>query len=208
MKIPGSLQTIINNGKELQKRGVDVKLAIPALMENYKTIGESIDFFLNLGFPIGINFTKLISDVNNSETIAYMNSEDFFCTLIADLKGSGVNISLCSDSSNNELCQGLKSSIMVDTKGDIHPCTAFRDFIIGSIFDPLPLHDLLENNKEYHKLRRITKDELICAGCQHYNHCSPCLARQHTQSHCIDGPYPATCNLTRTIHKLSTKAKE
>lgn len=201
MKIPGSLQTIISNGKRLMLSGVKVHLAIPALTENYETLSDSVSFFNSLGFTTGINLVKLITCTNYSETITGMASEDFYYSLIKNLKNKGIIVGFPSETKDNQLCRGLKTSIMIDTNGDIHPCTVFRNFIIGSIFESTSLNELLKTNIEYNKLRSITKDDLFCAECCHRDRCSPCLARHHSQYHTLEGPYPSSCNLTKAIYK-------
>ena len=204
MHIPGSLKTIIRNGQELINRGIKVQLSIPLLLCNSETIHESMSYFVGQGFQIGISPFKLLTESNKSDAMYSMISEDFYYTGFKNIT-EGKSIIDLDRNPSDQLCRGIKEAIMIDTHGKIHPCTAFREFEIGSIFDRASLRELLLQNQEYQKLRHIKKSDLLsCKECIHKNICTPCLALQHTFHNNLDTASESTCNMMKAAIKFNS----
>lgn len=203
MKIPGSFRSILAAGKELQKRGVEVQLALPLMDFNHTTLSETFDFFKQQGLPIGLSHQKLITPANNTSTMWDMTSETFF---LSTLKHSGSVVNIDADTYSSEcksdssaLCRGIHESVMIDIHGQIHPCTAFRNFILGSIFEDGSLNEILQKNKRYLSLKKLTKNDLVCKTCEFTDHCAPCIAMNHNLSGTFTELDEQYCHIKRAI---------
>jgi radical SAM protein with 4Fe4S-binding SPASM domain len=193
MKVPGSFKAILDTGQQLIDKGINVRLAIPYMDFNKHELTTSMRFFVDRGFSIGGNPFKVITRSNDTPEIRAMISEDFYREVFAG--NSCVTIE--PDENADLLCRGRNESIMVDIHGGLHPCVAFRNFVIGSIFEELPLNEILQRNETYRSLKNLSKKDLVCGTCEHRRFCNPCLAQWHTLNGSFNRPHPQNCNMTK-----------
>jgi radical SAM protein with 4Fe4S-binding SPASM domain len=201
MKINGSLTKIINTGKLLLDEGIRTSIAIPVMDFNVDYLNTTIAYFRERGFIIGLNTSKLITKTNNPENLKKMISEDFYLKFFRTLNDGELLRARheINPDVTHSLCRGLRDSIMIDTKGDLHPCTNFREFTIGSIFQDCSISEILELNPDYKKLRTISKKSLVCNTCEYSKYCLPCLANKHLIDKNFDGPFHQSCNYTNAL---------
>jgi radical SAM protein with 4Fe4S-binding SPASM domain len=203
MGIPGALKKIITTGKMLMQEGVQVGFALPLMDFNYRDFDTSMEYFSDLGFSIGVNFAKLITDNNDSPDMRYMLSEEFYTKVFAQYSDERIRIiydTRLTDNQSNKLCQGLRSEVMIDVHGNMHPCVATRLFTIGSIFEARPVHEICRQSEQLQKLCSITKDDLECKSCAYSTICGPCLGQSLLLSGSIYGPYTQNCNYAKVLH--------
>lgn len=201
MNIDGSLQKIIKTGESLLSEGIKPTMVIPLMDFNLDHMRTTIAYFKEKGFKVGVNTTKVITNANNPEHLKSMISEDFYLRFLRSFNDEEL-IHARREITPNErhsLCQGLKNSVMIDSNGDLHPCTSFREFIIGSIFQDLSITEILNLSSEYNELRSMTKKSLFCSSCDKSMYCLPCLARKHSYDKNFDGPFEQSCNLTNAL---------
>jgi radical SAM protein with 4Fe4S-binding SPASM domain len=201
MNIDGSLQKIIKTGESLLAEGIRPIIVIPLMDFNLDYIKKTIAYFKEKGFKVGVNTTKVITNANNPEHLKSMISEDFYQRFLRGFNDEELLHARREIVPNerNSLCQGLKNSVMFDSTGNLHPCTSFREFIIGSIFQDHSISEILNLNSEYIELRSMTKKSLFCSSCDKSMYCLPCLARKHSYDKNIDGPFEQSCNLTNAL---------
>ncbi|MBN1181554.1 MAG: radical SAM protein [Bacteroidales bacterium] len=207
MGIPDSLNDIEKTGRKLLDAGVAVHLSIPVMPFNILHLEESILYFKNQGFTIGKNSGKLITQFNDTPLMRYMISKDFFKLIYSkesdDQIASRLKLNTSTNEKNHRLCKGLHSLITIDINGNIHPCTSFRNFIIGSIFSDATLEQILNSNSEYTKLKNLTIDDIMCKNCENAQICIPCIANSHSLYGTFDGPYIQSCNNMKAIREIA-----
>jgi radical SAM protein with 4Fe4S-binding SPASM domain len=165
---------------------------------NLHELAESMYFFKNLGFSIGTNPIKVITRSNDTPEIRAMISEEFYRNVLTGNPSGEIGEAENGDA----LCRGLQESLMIDIHGDIHPCVTFRNFIVGSIFEELPLSGILRRNEEYMRLRHLSKKDLPCGACEYHDICNPCMALWHTLTGSFEHPNPQNCNLCKAYASL------
>lgn len=206
MGVPGALKKILDTGKLLMQDGVEVGLAVPLMDFNYKDFDTTLEYFRDLGFSLGINLSKLINDKNDSPDMRYMISEEFFQSIFSRFSEERIRIMYDTkliDNNSKALCQGLRSEVMIDIHGNMHPCAASRLFTIGSIFDERPVHEICRQSEQLQNLCAITKDDLQCRDCTYSDICSPCIGQSLLLSSSIYGPYTQSCNYAKVLHQFS-----
>jgi radical SAM protein with 4Fe4S-binding SPASM domain len=203
MKIAGSYSTIFKTAMDLISRDVRASILIPLMDFNIDHIHDAISYFQKSGLSVGINTTKLITSSNYSDALQQMTTVDFFSKYFNSLSNTHLEHMIKSRKINpkfgTSLCRGIQDSIVIDVKGKIHPCTAFRNFTIGSIFEDRNIPEILSRNSNYNKLRAITKSSLSCTKCDYASICFPCLAVKHSYDNTFDGPYEQRCNFTSAL---------
>jgi radical SAM protein with 4Fe4S-binding SPASM domain len=205
MKIVGSYSTILETATNLLSNGVRASILVPLMDFNIDHIHESISYFQKIGISVSINASKLITHSNCSDVLQQMTTVDFFSKYFKALTNAQLEQVVQSRKTDPKisisLCKGIKDSIMIDVTGKIHPCTAFRNFTMGSIFEDRTVSEILINNCEYKKLRAITKSSLSCTNCEYASLCFPCLAVKHSYDSTFYGSFGQRCNFTSALVK-------
>jgi radical SAM protein with 4Fe4S-binding SPASM domain len=211
--IPGGLRKILDRGREMLKEGIRVKLTMPVMNFNVDTLNQSLSFFRNNGFEINISVPKLICDSNRSPELIYMSSKEFILKYLASIDRlyleqdiENFRKSLLQETSADTLCRGLRQSIMVDTRGLLHPCVSFRNLSFGSILDDEPLSDILAKSSSYRETTQLSKKDLPCNSCKYNGFCNPCLGNWHSETGSLYKPGRGDCSYAEAFSEYYEKS--
>ena len=89
-------------------------------------------------------------------------------------------------------CGAGTAKVYVYTNGDVCPCTCFKEFPMGNLFDA-PLHHILANNFE------VKTEHPICVSCRYFSLCQGgCLGSGYHTTGVIGAPDPRCPRVSKT----------
>lgn len=209
MGIPDSLEKIVQTAQKLRSIGLTVRFSLNLVKENLEHYWETKTVLEKYCDTIRLSVLKLIPNKKTYDAVKNIISVDEYLQFLQQFPhcSSCVPVDktphqLSTNNSNCiDLCHGRFQGIMVDSMGNIHPCTAFRNFIISNIInDHRPLREILQSCDEYLEILQKTKDQINdCKACQYFNFCTPCLGAMHTQHGNYDTANESLCNYAKAF---------
>jgi radical SAM protein with 4Fe4S-binding SPASM domain len=208
--VPNSLAIILENAKKLRAAGVQVLFSFNILDFNYKTHETTKRYLEDLGFPVHISISKLISSEALGKTLKPLTQKDFFLDYLRHSDKNdvlaykeGLKRKILDSSGHDDLCAGLSSNIHVKSNGDITPCASFRKFIIGSIFKDSAIPDILRGSEKYVRLRSMRKtDTEACRQCRYLAFCFHCMGIIHSEFNDFSHTPEQFCNFHKALHEI------
>jgi len=98
------------------------------------------------------------------------------------------------------LCQGIIYSIYIDAEGYLKPCSSFRNFRVGNIFDNGSLHDIVNTSDDLKKLKALRRVDLEpCKTCKHIAACNICIGAIHTETGQLKHPSEQFCTYAKAV---------
>lgn len=208
--IPGATEKIIHAGRRLMRAGVRVRMSLAALDFNVDSLSQTQEFYERHGFKVSVAIFKILTAASQRKKLAGSITRDFMDKCVnrippelQEARAEYVREKMSSRPGRTSLCQGRLTSIMVDCRGDIAPCVAFRSLRVGSILEDRPLCETLRASDQRRRICRMTKEDIpACASCEYRPLCPVCLGRIHTLSGRLDAEDPQTCRHTKALHAM------
>lgn len=218
MGIPGSLNKVIELSTKLKNAGIYVFIAFNVLDINYTMIRETVSFFKELGLAVGLGYQKIITtDAHNKksqnmELLKNVTSVDFYCDMLNYYNEKSLLYEKDRFSKGNSdeiysgdkyLCDGIITTIDIDSQGNIRPCVSFNDLIIGNIFEEGTLYELVQKSDELKKIKSLRMSDLhLCKTCKHKYSCNVCIGMIHSETGCLDKPSEQFCNYAKAVEEF------
>lgn len=173
-KVLSNIKNFVNLRNKI-KHPIKVKIAVVAMIENYNELSKFVDIALDLGVDgIGIQMIQYKFEIGNSnheqlEAISkYKESIKGELDGVFELaKSHNLEITIPTMEPNNAICEWAWSGIYITWNGNVLPCLAIYDRVMGNI-----MHERFSkiwNNENYRDFRRgvSRRQELPrqCVGC-------------------------------------------
>lgn len=204
--VKGAFQKSVNNIKKMTQRGISVAVSytmndynkndLPALIELCKNIGcEGVNIGLtsNSGRAkenhVPTEVAKNFADILQSSNKQY-STEDFFVGLdICEKKVS----TIMDQIEHPNKCGAGYNALHVMPNGNITPCPAIPDIVLGNVFEK-ELLDILHFDNIKHSMMLPTPVKYLCGSCELYDQCGNCIASM------LDQP-EEVCHVQRYLQK-------
>jgi radical SAM protein with 4Fe4S-binding SPASM domain len=205
-----AFRTILDNAGKLRDSGIRVVFSLNILDFNYKTYETTKEYLENLGFPVQVGISKLITTAALDKTLKPLTQKKFFLDYLRHSDKSkvlayqeGLRQKMQDSPGSGELCAGLSSNIHIKANGDITPCASFRKLTVGNIFDGRPLPEILRDSKIYNQLRSMRKtDTPACRNCRYIEFCVHCLGVVHSEFNDFFHAPEQFCNFNKALHEI------
>ena len=205
----GALKQTLQIADTLQNAGLKVELTLSPHPFNVHRIGTILDHYGQRGFTISLSPFKLLSSQNAQELNQHITYE-FYKTMLLNLgehrlsKLKQTLIQECSKQPKRRgLCCGVLCSFMIDPAGTIYPCTTFRHYPIGNIFNEPELKKVFTSPAMQSLKLLSVKDYQQCTECRYVNFCSLCIGRWHTNTGSFGVIDSQSCNYARALDDLT-----
>ncbi len=213
--VSGAFARSLDAGKQLLGAGVKVRIALNIVASNLDSFVESRTLFEKYGFEVVVSYAKLLLSGRPDTYVESMTTTDFYESYLQNLPPSEtvqykrrLEKQKCVGSDPVGLCEKMHCGVSVDSRGNIRPCTAFRNLSIANLFeDQRSLHEILAGAPISSFIKTFRKSDIPqCRECVYVNYCVVCLGAMHTQFGDFKQPPPQTCNFAKTLSNLKVCA--
>ena len=116
------------------------------------------------------------------------------------------NFKVQKHSANDLICPTIKSSVSIDSNGDVYPCNKYF-YKIGNIYDN-SLNDIWNNNSLLNKLKNLEwKDLTKCFECENNKYCYRCPGVALLEDGDLLGKSSLACEFANARCKLYSNNK-
>jgi len=214
MGIDNSIEKITTVSRKLKDSGIHIIFAINILeanMNDYeKTIADLHDFCSE--FKTGVSRIVCNCQHTHSSEISHFysqvlhKSQNLLRSEKKRIQESYKNMALLSD---QIFCNGIYTTINIDSTGNLRPCTAFRNITVGSIFESGSIFEITQKNNALQNLKNLRKDSLAkCLSCAYKNYCSLCIGLSHTETGSLSHPSTQYCNYAESVYNTPLLDKD
>jgi radical SAM protein with 4Fe4S-binding SPASM domain len=208
--IPGALDRIRHTARALSTGGVATLLKIYLIPENAESLYESVVSLRSEGFRVQV-FAGLLLPPERQDNLLgeksgkddTINTEAYFSRYYEVMARLGEMAPPQEPVAgqtvvHSGICHGLFTSLFIDQRGDVFPCTVLPSIRIGSLFDELPLQEMLKACEPYTRLRSMSVNTIPeCSVCPVAHWCNRCLGQCYNESPDLSRPARIYCHETR-----------
>lgn len=194
-RVKGSWQKTKNNIEKLVKNNVPIMISCPIMQQNYRDYKELYEYAKSLNVFCYADYVLLaqnnFSKSNLCTRMTMEQTDEFLDVVIAS--DSKYETIISSVKSQEELdsfefaqrfkkCDILKSSMCISSNGDVYPCPAWQNMVIGNVYNN-SLQDIWLSSPKGNELRNINKDDFKkCKVCKFQNYCDMCPVYNYNEN--------------------------
>ncbi|MBU5591839.1 radical SAM protein [Clostridium sp. MSJ-4] len=199
-EIPGSLKKALNNIMLIKKYGIPLEIKTIVMKQNYNSFKDVEIFCSENGFQFKVDAEIFSKNNGDSAPHQLKMSENQLQEVLVDIdKMRGFSIH--KHSANEPICPIIKSSISINSNGDVYPCNKYF-YKIGNIYDN-SINHIWNDNSLLNKIKNLQwKDLLKCFECENNEYCSRCPGVALLEDGNLLGKSSLACEFANVRYKL------
>ncbi|MBD3422354.1 MAG: radical SAM protein [Chitinivibrionales bacterium] len=214
-KVNGAYRKAIKNAELIKSFGIEVSIALNLINQNIDHFQITLNNFKRKGFKTAVSYGKQppgCGDLKNA--ISSTTSVEFYSKALKNADQHEIKRIIhhwheSERNQENSLCIGLKKALAINASGQLIPCVAFRDMVIGEALQEIRIRDIMKKCPEYQKIVSLTKNDLEkCKTCRRKSFCNICIGSIHSEYGKISQPLHQSCNFCMAVENYVNAKNE